>query len=308
MAEDGARVNTDEVTYDYRPYIDKPMKSYPVEYNQRDLLLYAVGIGCSDLRYTLERHPQFAAFPTYPLCLGFKGHSYDVLEFLPPVGKFFDIPPAPGLITRLDAERYIEKVAELPKTGAKLTLRGKPTCAMQKGKGALLEGVSELVDDSGKLYYKMISAGFHLGSKDFIGGGQPTMPAVEQPTGEPSRVAEVTTDAHIANIYRLSGDYNKLHVDPEVAMKAGFEKPILHGLCTLGYTVRVVLDEVAGGDQARFKSVQMRFASPVLPGDALKVEMWIVSPTEVAFRTLVKETGKVCISHGLMRLNPEAKL
>lgn len=288
--------------------VKAPRVSVPVEYNKRDLLIYAVGIGSTDPRYTYEKHPEFAAFPTYPISLTFKGNASDVVDFPSPAMCGFPSPHLSDVTASLDAEKYIEKLAELPVEGAKLQLVGGLVGVLKKGSGALVEHAYDLVDESGKVYYKMLSSGFNVGAKNFKASGASQLSAVKPPDAKPTFVVWVPTNAQIASIFRLSGDYNPLHMDPEVAKKAEFDQPILHGLCTMGHTVRAVLDAVAGGDHRRYKSIQLRFASPVLPGNTLKVEVWVVSPVEVAFRTTVKETGKVCISNGLMRLNPEAKL
>ncbi|GAA3103932.1 MaoC family dehydratase [Nonomuraea salmonea] len=99
-----------------------------------------------------------------------------------------------------------------------------------------------------------------------------------------------------ALIYRLSGDYNPLHSDPEFAARAGFDRPILHGLCTYGLTGRALLHAVAGSDPARFKAMSGRFSSPVFPGESLTVSIW-ADGTNVLFRT-AKDDGTVVIDRG----------
>lgn len=289
-------------------FIQAPWTEVPVEYNKRDLLLYALGIGSSDPKYTYERHPDFGAFPTYPIVLTFKGDSFDVLNFPSPSMRKFPMPVFKGFKFGLDAEKYIEKVAELPPSGAKLVLRGGILGIHKKGSGALVEMGFEVRDAAGKLYYRIVSGNWLVGATGFKDAGAVHSKLVPPPTSPPTITIDVPTDEHIANIYRLSGDYNPLHVDLATAKAAGYEKPILHGLCTLGHTTRVVLEYVAGGNHRRFKSVQMRFASPVVPGQALKVEIWVVSPNEVVFQTLVKETGKICISNGRLILHPGPKM
>ena len=105
-----------------------------------------------------------------------------------------------------------------------------------------------------------------------------------------------------ALVYRLSGDYNALHIDPDMAMAAGFERPILHGLCSLGYATRHVLDACADGDPSRFKAVRARFSSPVLPGDTLVTRMWKVGHGRIAFVTVVERTGKPAITNAYVDL------
>jgi peroxisomal enoyl-CoA hydratase 2 len=279
-----------------------------VEYNARDLILYSLGIGSSDPRYVYELHDDFAAFPTYPIVLGFKGDSFNTLSFPSPAMEQFPFPRLRGVTVGLDAEKLIEKVNELPKDGAKLKLVGSIAGIHKKGKGALLEKEWELVDEAGKVYYKVIEGSFLVGAKDFTDSGRTFSKSIAAPSSPPTQTVETTTHEHIASIYRLSGDYNPLHVDPQFAKRSGFDKPIMHGQCTMGHATRAVLDAVAGGDHRRFKSVQIRFAAPVFPGQTLVTEIWQTSKTEVIFQTKVKETGKVCCSNGRMMLNPPASL
>ena len=110
------------------------------------------------------------------------------------------------------------------------------------------------------------------------------------------------------SLYRLSGDYNPLHVDPQFAAFGGFPAPIMHGQCTMGIVSHALLQTLAGGDAKRYKSVQLRFASPVMPGETLVTEVWKESPTSFIFQVKVKETGKVCVNNGRFVLTPEGKL
>lgn len=294
---------------DTAQYTSAKKISVPVAYNARDLIIYALGIGSKDPRYVYENHPDFGAFPTYPIVLTFKGESSDALQFPSPTMMAFPGPPIKGVRVGLDAEKLIEKVAELPKEGAKLRLVGGIVGIHQKGKGALLEKEVELVDEAGKVYYRMIDAAFLVGAKDFKDSGKSYSKAAPPPTDRaPNHCFETPTDEHIPSLYRLSGDYNPLHVDPQFAQMAGFQKPIMHGQCTMGHISRTLLDGLAGGDQKRFKSVQLRFASPVMPGQTMVTEVWKVTPTEFVFQTKVKETGQVCISNGTFILMAAGKL
>lgn len=293
---------------DTTEFTSGPKISSQVAYNQRDLIMYALGIGSTDPRYIYENHDEFSAFPTYPIVLLFKGASFDALPFPPPVMMSFPFPPVKGVRVPVDAEKIIEKVADLPKEGATLNLVGRTVGIHQKGKGALVEQEFELVDDSGKVYYRMVSGNFLVGAKEFKDSGKTYSQSIPVPSAAPTHIVETPTNEHIASLYRLSGDYNPLHVDPTFAQFGGFEKPIMHGLCTMGHVVRAILDTVAGGNSKRFQSVQVRFASPVFPGQTLVTEMWRVSATEYIFQTKVKETGKVCVANARLLLTPEGKL
>ncbi|MFM7870596.1 MAG: MaoC/PaaZ C-terminal domain-containing protein, partial [Actinomycetota bacterium] len=99
--------------------------------------------------------------------------------------------------------------------------------------------------------------------------------------------------------YRLSGDRNPLHTDPSFAALGGFDRPILHGLCTYGFTGRALLKALCNDDVSKFRHIEGRFSSPVLPGDALTVKMWTTAPGETVFTTSVGD--RVVIDQGLVR-------
>jgi acyl dehydratase len=104
-----------------------------------------------------------------------------------------------------------------------------------------------------------------------------------------------------ALIYRLSGDYNPLHADPEVARAAGFPRPILHGLCSLGVAGHALLKTIAAYDPARFKSMRLRFTAPVSPGETIRTEMWIDGP-HVSFRARLRERDVVVLDNGFAEI------
>lgn len=282
--------------------------STPVEYNARDLIIYSLGINSKDPRFTYENHDDFAAFPTYPIVLMFKGNSFDTLPFPSPAMMAFPMAPLKGIRVGLDAEKIIEKVNELPKEGAKLTLMGKTVGIHKKGSGALVEQELRLVDAAGKVYYRMVNGSFMVGAKDFKDSGKTCSVPANAPKEPPTHTFEEKTSENAPFLYRLSGDYNPLHVDEQFAQMGGFAKPIMHGQCTMGHVARQLLDGIVGGDQKRFKSIQLRFAGPMFPGETIVTEAWKVSATEYIFQSKVKETGKVCVNNGRFLVTPEGKL
>ncbi|CAJ1395134.1 unnamed protein product [Effrenium voratum] len=208
----------------------------------------------------------------------------------------------------LDAGVTIERLADLP-TAGRMKVEGGVASVHRKGKGAFLEKLHELKDEAGKVYYRMIDASFCVGATDFEEFGQQLTTLVQMPKRSPEKRRETKLEERAAMIYRLSGDYNPLHLDPEFAKTAGFETPIVHGKCTLGHTARCLLDTLAGGDHRRFRSLALRYSSPVIPGQTLVVEMWETNaPEEYLFQVLVKETGKVCVSNGRLLLHAASRL
>mmetsp|Transcript_57701 Transcript_57701/g.163883 ORF Transcript_57701/g.163883 Transcript_57701/m.163883 type:complete len:312 (-) Transcript_57701:116-1051(-) len=302
-------------------FITDEWVSTPVEYNQRDLLLYAVGIGCEELKFVYEQEPGFTAFPTYPVLLNMKGVSYDVDtpassdRYLgkskePLFGGGPRVPMLKGVRVSVDAERYIERVKDLPASGARLVLKQRLMGVHKRGSGAITETEAELVGEDGTLYYRFVSGGFAIGAKDFKDGGRTNSAKVNTPPRDPDVVVEQVVSPTRAHVYRLSGDYNPLHIDPKSPMvvNSDFEGPILHGLCSMGHAARAVLASCANNDPSRFRALKVRFASPVYPGNTLVTRCWRTEKDRIVFTTTVKETGKVAISNAFMDLMPAANL
>ena len=255
-----------------------------ITYTQRDVLLYAVGIGCSDLRQVYEQQPGFAVFPTFAIRWGGTGLVID------PVA----LPPSPGPLT-IDAERFIQQLAALPLAGT-VQARSRLLAVHPRGKGAaFVEFETEVTDDAGRACVRSVTGVFRRGVAalgdiaPFTGAG--TSQSARLPV--PERPADLTVQARIAanqaQLYRLSGDYNPLHIDPAAAAFGGFPAPILHGLCTYGHCGQLLLGALCGGDAARFGSLKARFSSPVYPGDVLTVQAWHDGPGRVLYRALVDE-------------------
>jgi len=122
------------------------------------------------------------------------------------------------------------------------------------------------------------------------------------PNRPPDVVDEQKTLDTQALLYRLSGDYNQLHANTMIAQMVGFEKPILHGLCTFGFAANAAIKHFCNNEPKRFKSIQVRFSSPVYPGETLVTEMWRQSPTTVIFQTKVKERDKKVITNAAVEL------
>ena len=315
----------------------------PVSYNTRDILMYAVSIGCGkesrtghdsnhgDLRFLYEQRDNFAAFPTFPIILQMKGDTQDIdanassnmyLGKNRKPKKAGDAPRrrAPkikGVITGVDAERYIERVKDIPVFGhTKLFIKNRNIGYHQKGKNMLAEGAGELVDESGNVYYKFQNGGMSIGAYGFKDSGKTNSEKIKPPNREPDCIVEVETTPEQAHMYRLLGDYNPLHIDPNYpgVKGAGFPAPILHGLCTLGHGSRSVLMGMGGNDPSRFHALKLRFASPVIPGDTLVTNMWKMTREQVSgfveplpancdriiFTTQVKSTGKVVLANSYM--------
>jgi acyl dehydratase len=274
----------------------------PIEqtYTSRDTILYALGVGLghdpldrAQLRYVYEDGLQ--ALPTMGVVLGYPG--------------FWAKDPAAGIdwVKLLHGEQSLELLAPLPAAG---TVRGttRVTAIVDKGagKGALMYSERDIHDAaSGTLLAVSRSVSFMRGDGGFAASGQKSddapPPRAATPDSPPDHVCELQTRPEAALVYRLSGDYNPVHADPAVAKAAGFERPILHGLCSFGVSGHALLKTLCGWDASRLQEIGCRFSSPVYPGETLRVEMW-QRGAAVQFRTRAVERDVVVLSHGSARL------
>lgn len=213
--------------------MDAGASTETVSYNQRDLLIYALGIGAPELKFIHEEAEDFSAFPTYPLALAFKGDSADVVPF-PPASLGSLLGSLDGVTVAVDAECSIESLAPLPTRGGSFALRTEVCGIEPKASGALVYSESELISSSGESLARIRSAVFAVGVRAATRQGVSFSERVPTPTRKADAEVSETITEQQAHIYRLSGDYNPLHVCPEVAKMSGFERPILHGRCEGG--------------------------------------------------------------------------
>jgi acyl dehydratase len=256
----------------------------PIAYDKRDVLLYAVGVGSHDLRFIYEGAPGFAVFPTFPIRWSGAGAPIDRTL----------VPVAPGPLM-VDAERLIEVLRPMPVEG-RVSVVSRLLAAHPKSKGsALVEMESQVLDEAGNICVRMINGVFIRGIQTlgdiepFEGAGTSQSVSSTPPDRPADHEMRATIAVNQAHIYRLSGDYNPLHIDPAAARFGGFDKPILHGLCTLGTCARLLLEQLCEGDPSRFRRFRVRFSSPVLPGDELTVRAWKDQPGRVLFDARIGE-------------------
>jgi acyl dehydratase len=191
----------------------------------------------------------------------------------------------PDLTKMLHGSQGFTLHREIP-TAGRLRSTGSITGVWDKGAAAVVDMESETVlADTGEPLFTTRSSLFFRGEGGWGGDRGPS--AAKQ--GAPERDADVTitytTRPDQALLYRLNGDRNPLHSDPDFAARGGFPRPILHGLCSYGFTGRALLHGLCSGDPARFTSMDARFASPVMPGESLTVQMWRTVDGEAFFQT-----------------------
>jgi acyl dehydratase len=168
-----------------------------------------------------------------------------------------------------------------------------------KGSGALVDLEFKSSVD-GKLLFENVVSMFVRGEGGFGGERGPRRDTAKPPDRAADRQVKIQTERRQALVYRLSGDWNPLHADPEIAKEVGFERPILHGLCTFGCTVRALLRELCDNEPEAIRSMAVRFVSPVLPGDLLTAELWTEGKT--IFVQTKNEAGAVVLSNGVFEL------
>jgi acyl dehydratase len=165
-------------------------------------------------------------------------------------------------------------------------------------KGAIMESSRVLRDESGRRLATIRQTHLLRGNGGF--GGPPQPKASDRPLPErpPDEVVDLPTRPEQALIYRLSGDLNPLHIDPEVSRAAGFDRPILHGSCTFGVVARAVLRAAAGNEPHRLKRFGARFSSPVYPGDSIRTELWREG-AQVLFRARAIDRDQIVLDRGV---------
>jgi acyl dehydratase len=261
-------------------------------YTERDTILYALGVGAgaddSELKYVFEN--DLVAFPTMAVVLGYPGFWQQRPEF--------------GIDWQqiLHAEQKVVFHRPIPSSGV---VRGVTTVERLEDKGTekgVVLYAQRLVYDheTGELLATVTQGSFLRGNGGFSEIRESSPRPLSVPERTPDAVIEQPTTLQQAMIYRLSGDYNPLHVDPSVAVRAGLDRPVLHGLCTFGFAARAVVATLCADDEARLRSIGGRFTSMVFPGDTIVTEVWKTSDTTGMFRSRVKERRSVAIDHGLV--------
>lgn len=256
------------------------------EHGPRDTMLYALGAGAGmepdelDLVYEprLQALPSMAAVLTHP--------------------GFWQKDPKYGLTWQklLHGEQWLRIHRPIPVEGALVgEMRIEEIYDKGADKGAVLLWRREISDAASGTPIATVRGSSFLRADGGFGGSAVGAPAPHPiPERAADRVVELGTRPEQALIYRLSGDYNPLHADPEVARAAGFERPILHGLCSYAVACRAIVKSMCGGDASRLHALDVRFSAPVYPGETLQVEIW----REGAFRVTVAERGVVAINNG----------
>ncbi|MFE7704645.1 MaoC/PaaZ C-terminal domain-containing protein [Streptomyces sp. NPDC057486] len=238
-----------------------------IGWDHKDIQLYHLGLGAGipatdpdELRYTLESRlhvlPSFATVA---------GAGMGVVGGLSSPGIDVD------LAAVLHGGQTVRVHRPIPVKG-RAVQTSKVAAVYDKGKAAVLVLRTEAADDDGPLWTN--DAQIFVRGEGGFGGERGPSERLALPDRAPDRVVERAIRKDQALLYRLSGDWNPLHADPEFAELAGFDRPILHGLCTYGMTLKAVADTLLDGDVARIGAYSTRFAGVVFPGETLRIRMW----------------------------------
>jgi acyl dehydratase len=265
----------------------------PIEfrYTWRDTVMYALGVGATadaNLDFLYEGRgpkvlPTFATVPTFA--------AFDTL--VDEIG-----------CDRLGMVHHSQRLEVLKpmRPNASLKVTGRVSGLYDLKRLAMSVFDIEARDEEGDLVTRGIVTLLFRNDGKFGGERPPRTERVMPPEREPDfEVREIVPQTQ-ALLYRLSGDYNPLHADPTFAAEAGFDRPILHGLCTFGYAGRAVLDEACGGDRERFAALQGQFSAPAFPGDTLITRGWKADDRVFLRVTAEARPDDLCLSNAYAEL------
>ncbi|MDB5971474.1 MAG: 3-alpha,7-alpha, 12-alpha-trihydroxy-5-beta-cholest-24-enoyl-CoA hydratase [Hydrocarboniphaga sp.] len=273
-----------------------PFPEIRVQYAPRDTMLYALGVGaCRDplaeaeLQFVYEGRLQ--ALPSQACVLAHPG--------------FWIKDPALEVnwVKLVHAEQHFDLRQPLPAHGEVIG-RYRITGVVDKGEqtGAMVYFEKALYTAENELIGTVDSTYFLRGDGGCGSWGEPGRALPPVPERAPDGALDMPTLPIAALIYRLSGDYNPLHADPAIARKAGFESPILQGLCTYGVACQSLIKALAGNDAGRLRGMGARFTKPVYPGDTIRTEYWMGDNGALQFRCLSVERNEVVLDRGTAML------
>ncbi len=259
----------------------------PVKWNDNDTMLYALAVGCNP-----EEHLDFVyegrgpkVIPTYGVipgmsCLGGLNNAVDI-----------------NLMMVLHGEQSIEMYRPIPSRVKNATAQGSVRDVFDKGKAAVISIDCEISDDDGPIL-KTNSSIFVRDAGGFGGERGPSTAGVNAPPDRaPDHVVEYQTLPQQGALYRLTGDRVPLHIDPDFAKMAGYDKPFMHGLCTYGFVCRAIMEAFCSNEPESFKSLSGRFADQVWFGDTIVTKLWKTGAGEAIVQAET-QTGAVVISQG----------
>ncbi|MFA7553844.1 MAG: MaoC/PaaZ C-terminal domain-containing protein [Spongiibacteraceae bacterium] len=283
------------IDYDHLMAIEIP--DVHQQYTGRDTMLYALSLGLGQ-DPTNSRHLPFVyesgqkCLPTYGTTLGHPGFWLK------------DMDTGVDWVKVVHAQQELLIHRPLP-VAADIIARQKIVDVIDRGegRGAMIIWQRSIIDaHSGDALCTINQYMLARGDGGFGGPAKTLVNAASVPDRPADVITTRETSAQMALLYRLNGDWNPLHADPEVAKSAGFQRPILHGLATWGVAATAVVDEICNFDVSKVISVAGRFTAPVYPGETFRIEIW-VDGSEICFRVTVPARDVVALNNGLIRLS-----
>jgi acyl dehydratase len=284
----------------YPDILEQKTEPRTFTYGDKDVMLYALGVGMGrdpmderELPFVYEKALKVVPTAATVLAAGAGRRAAQNVE------------QTSGLrVSQLNylmvvhGEQKVELHKPLPTTGS-FTATSRTIGAYDKGKdkGAVVVNETIWTDDKGEKVATLTGSTFARGDGGFGGPSEGAPEPHAVPTRKPDISVPIETRPDQALLYRLNGDRNPLHSDPDVAKRAGFPRPILHGLCTYGITCRAVLQEICDYDPEQILSHQARFSAPVFPGDTVTVDLW-KDGDMVSFEARVLDRGATVIRNG----------
>ena len=265
--------------------IGRPIGPIVREYGWKDVILYAlsVGAGFDEPHFTWEK--DLKVIPTFSVAA--------IFDFFWAVAKQSNLNPKGAL----HGEQEVVFHNPIPVSGT-LTTHGTITDCFDKGKkGAVIRGESVTVHSGGTRLYTNVMSIFSRFDGGF-GGKEGASRTVEFPGRDPDGAVDARPSADQPLLYRLTGDFFALHVDPEFARASGFEKPIMHGLCTFGFACRALLTSLIPGEPERTKRIACRFTRPLYPGEPIRTLIWKTGEGKALWKVVHAGTGQSVIDGG----------
>ncbi len=275
--------------------IGKKIGPYTKDYTWKDTVLYALGVGAgfSDLDYCYEK--DLKVIPSFAITT--------VYDLMPEVATASNV----NLAGILHGEQEIIFHNPIPSEGT-LSTEGAITHYYDKGKnkGALIVGEFETYHSNGTKLFTSIATVFARLDGGFGGEDAPAK-QIEFPDRKPDFVVDATPSADQPLIFRLSGDTFQLHVDSEFAKMAGFEKPIMHGLCTHGYACRALIQSLCPGEPQKVRRLDCRFKRPLYPGVPIQTLIWKTEEGRALWRVINTQTNEVVMDNGFFEYGDVVK-
>lgn len=274
------------MTMDPEKLLNTPPIRVVQDWSEKDTILYALGVGSEELDFVYEARLQ--PLPTMAVVLGYPGFIWRNPQWGVDWTKVLHGEQSVVIHTPLPASGHFvgeTRIARLIDKGA------------DKGAIAIVE---RRITDGAGLHYADVMATIFLRGDGGFGGSPDGAPVPHQtPANRPPDISvSLPTASNSAMIYRLSGDLNPLHIDPDIARAGGFDRPILHGLATYGVAGRALLSVLVADDPARIQRMDVRFSRPVEPGETIRTEIWIEGQGRAAFQSKSVERDVTVLSHG----------